>query len=52
MRDVARTLIKQERRAAGERELADKIRSLPDKRYGVICADPPGRFEPCSVKAN
>jgi hypothetical protein len=48
MRDVARTLIKQERRAAGECELADKIRALPDKRYGVIYADPPWRFEPYS----
>jgi N6-adenosine-specific RNA methylase IME4 len=48
MRDVAKTLIKQERRAARERDLADKIRALPDKRYGVILADPPWRFEPYS----
>jgi hypothetical protein len=51
MRDVARPQIKQERRAARERELADKIRSLPDKRYGVILADPPWRFQPYSRKS-
>jgi hypothetical protein len=37
-----------ERRAAREIELAAKITALPDKRYGVILADPPWRFEPWS----
>ena len=39
---------KQGRRAARERELADRIRALPDRRYGVILADPEWRFEPYS----
>jgi N6-adenosine-specific RNA methylase IME4 len=39
---------KAERRAAREEELAAKQLSLPDKRYGVILADPPWRFEPYS----
>jgi N6-adenosine-specific RNA methylase IME4 len=34
-----------EQRAAKETALADKIRALPDKRYGVIYADPEWRFE-------
>jgi N6-adenosine-specific RNA methylase IME4 len=41
-------LTKAERRAARERELADKIRALPEKKYGVIVADPEWRFEPWS----
>ncbi len=36
---------KQLRRAERERELAAKITALPDKRYGVILADPNWRFE-------
>lgn len=36
---------KKERRAARERELASKQEALPDKRYGVIYADPEWRFE-------
>jgi N6-adenosine-specific RNA methylase IME4 len=40
---------KKERRDERERELASKITSLPDKRYGVIYADPPWRFAPYSV---
>ena len=36
----ARTLAKQERRAQLEAELASKILGLPDKRYGVVLADP------------
>lgn len=39
---------KQERRAAREAALAGKILALPDKRYGVILADPAWRFEPRS----
>jgi N6-adenosine-specific RNA methylase IME4 len=37
-------------RAKRERELADKIMALPDKRYGVILADPEWRFETWSPK--
>jgi N6-adenosine-specific RNA methylase IME4 len=33
-------------RSEREVRLADKIRALPDKKYGVILADPPWRFEP------
>jgi N6-adenosine-specific RNA methylase IME4 len=43
-----RNKVKQEHRAARERALAAKIRALPDKRYGVIYADPEWRFEPYS----
>jgi N6-adenosine-specific RNA methylase IME4 len=39
---------KAQRRAAREAELGAKQRALPDKRYGVILADPPWRFEPYS----
>jgi N6-adenosine-specific RNA methylase IME4 len=39
---------KKERRAERERELAARQRALPDKRYGVIVADPEWRFEPYS----
>lgn len=39
---------KQERRGERETELAAKIAALPDKRYGVILADPEWRFEPRS----
>jgi N6-adenosine-specific RNA methylase IME4 len=39
---------KQERRAERERECAGRILALPDKRYGVIYADPEWRFEPYS----
>ena len=41
---------KTERRAEREQALAGKILALPDKRYGVILADPPWRFEPWSRK--
>jgi N6-adenosine-specific RNA methylase IME4 len=37
-----------ERRAAREAELAGRITTLPDRRYGVIVADPEWRFEPWS----
>lgn len=36
------------KRAAREAELAASQRSLPEKRYGVILADPEWRFEPRS----
>jgi N6-adenosine-specific RNA methylase IME4 len=37
-------------RADKERELAGKIQALPDKRYGVILADPEWKFETWSPK--
>jgi N6-adenosine-specific RNA methylase IME4 len=43
-----RTEEKKERRAEREVELAAKIIALPEKRYGVIYADPEWRFEPWS----
>jgi N6-adenosine-specific RNA methylase IME4 len=42
------TQIKQARRAAKESALAAKQLALPDRRYGVIVADPPWRWEPYS----
>jgi N6-adenosine-specific RNA methylase IME4 len=45
---TSRTIEKQERRARREAELGRRQRELPDKRYGVILADPPWRFEPYS----
>jgi N6-adenosine-specific RNA methylase IME4 len=42
------TAEKKARREARELELATRIRALPDKRYGVILADPEWRFEPYS----
>lgn len=39
---------KKKQRAKRERELAKRQRALPDKRYGVIVADPEWRFEPYS----
>ena len=48
MSSADRTKLKQEHRAAREQALAAKIAALPDKRYGVIYADPEWRFEPYS----
>lgn len=45
---VATTEEKQERRAAREANLGAKQAALPDKKYGVILADPEWRFEPWS----
>lgn len=45
---LARTSDKRERRAEKEAALAARILALPDRRYGVIYADPPWRFEPRS----
>jgi N6-adenosine-specific RNA methylase IME4 len=42
------TLARRERRARKERELAARIRDLPERRYGLIYADPPWQFEPYS----
>lgn len=36
---------KKERRVEREQQTAEKIRALPDKRYGVILADPEWKFE-------
>ena len=46
----AKTRAKQRHRAQRERTLAKVIRSLPNKKYGVILADPEWRFEPYSRK--
>jgi N6-adenosine-specific RNA methylase IME4 len=43
-----RLMAKQEKRGERERALAGRISALPDKRYGVILADPEWRFEPWS----
>jgi hypothetical protein len=37
-------------RAKREAELGVRQRALPDKKYGVILADPPWRFEPWSLE--
>ena len=39
------------KRDARERELGNKILALPDKKYGVIYADPEWKFEFWSVEA-
>ena len=44
----AKPFTKAEHRAAREAELAAKQAALPDKRYGVIVADPEWRWEPYS----
>jgi N6-adenosine-specific RNA methylase IME4 len=41
---------KRDRRDAREAALADRILALPDRKYGVIYADPEWRFEPWSRK--
>jgi N6-adenosine-specific RNA methylase IME4 len=46
--NVVRLVVKQEGRAARERTLGAKQCALPDKRFGVIVADPEWRFEPHS----
>ena len=43
---ASRTAGKKTLRERREAELAAKQRALPDRRYGVILADPPWRFEP------
>jgi N6-adenosine-specific RNA methylase IME4 len=43
-----RALIKRDKRAAKETELGARQRALPNRRYGVLYADPPWRFEPWS----
>lgn len=46
--NVARNVVKQESRTVREAELGQKQTALPQKRYGVIVADPEWRFEPWS----
>jgi N6-adenosine-specific RNA methylase IME4 len=41
---------KRDRREARERALAAKIEALPDKRYGVILADPPWKWQAYSTE--
>lgn len=41
-------LVKRRGRAAREADLGARVAALPDKRYGVIVADPEWRFEPWS----
>ena len=45
---TSRTIEKREQRVRREAELGERQRALPDRRYGVIYADPPWRFEPYS----
>ena len=40
--------VKKAKRADRERELGEKQTALPDKKYGVIVADPEWKFEPYS----
>jgi N6-adenosine-specific RNA methylase IME4 len=42
------TLARRTRRAQKEAALAARIRALPEKRFGLVYADPPWRFEPYS----
>jgi N6-adenosine-specific RNA methylase IME4 len=46
--NAVRSAIKQATRSRREAELAQRQAALPDRRYGVILADPPWRFEPWS----
>jgi N6-adenosine-specific RNA methylase IME4 len=46
--DLIREGDKAQRRDDRELALAEKQKALPDKRYGVIYADPPWRFDPYS----
>lgn len=48
VKDALRADDKKERRAERERGLAAKQLALPNRRYGVILADPEWRFEPWS----
>lgn len=41
----AKVLVKQERREEREETLGEQQRALPDKKFGVILADPEWRFE-------
>jgi N6-adenosine-specific RNA methylase IME4 len=45
---AARAHVKEKSRSDNEQALSVKQKALPDKRYGVILADPEWRFEPYS----
>lgn len=45
---IIRDVDKKTRRAVREEVLGRQIRELPDKKFGVVLADPPWRFEPRS----
>lgn len=47
-KNVVRTTIKKARREKREIDLGKRQRELPEKKYGVIYADPEWRFEPYS----
>jgi N6-adenosine-specific RNA methylase IME4 len=46
--NVVRNVVKRAARTAREAELGKKLVALPNKRYGVILADPEWQFEPWS----
>lgn len=46
--NAARSVVKEKARSDKEKDLGDKQNALPDKRFGVIVADPEWRFEPYS----
>jgi N6-adenosine-specific RNA methylase IME4 len=46
--DLLKAGDKAQRRAAREAELAGRIQDLPDRKYGVVLADPEWRYEPYS----
>lgn len=46
--NVVRTVVKKEARKVREKELGKKQLALPDRKYGVIYADPEWQFEPYS----
>lgn len=48
--NAARSVVKRETRARREAELAERQLELPDKRYGVILADPEWRYRPWSAR--
>lgn len=43
--NAARTVVKQKARDDKEKRLSDKQKALPNRRYGVIVADPEWKFE-------
>jgi N6-adenosine-specific RNA methylase IME4 len=49
-RSTITAITKRDGRVKREAELASKITALPDKKFGVILADPEWRFEPWSRK--
>lgn len=49
--NAAKSVVKQETRAARESALGQQQAALPAKKYGVIVADPEWRFEPWSCES-